>query len=209
MPIRLSVDLPLPLLAVAAILGGCATPGGESVIAPSPAAAQADGPSGAAIASATNAGGEAALRLPFADRPRKLSLNIFGLSYHPDRAGIHASALDNELNPGLGLGYEVHEDERGVIGLEGGIFKDSGRNWATFAGVGYQYKLGQHWRLGADLLAFQSETYNHTRSFLAPIPRLSYDFGPVRVNAVYVPRFGSYSRYSAFGFYFSVPIGTW
>ena len=208
-PIRQLVDLPLPLLAVAAVLGGCATPGDKAATAPPAAVAQSAGQSATARPSAANAGGEVALRPPFADRPRKLSLNIFGLSYHPDRAGIHASRLDNEVNPGLGLSYEVHEDERGVISLEGGVFKDSGRNWAKFAGAGYQYKLGQHWRLGADLLAFQSDTYNHTRSFLAPIPRLSYDFGPVRVHANYVPQFGSYSRYSTFGFYFSVPIGTW
>lgn len=206
MPLRLFVYSPLALLAVAAFLGGCASSGGQLGTAlPS---AQAGGQSAAAIDSATNAGGETGLRQPLPERPRKLSLNIFGLSYHPDRAGIRASRLDNEVNPGLGLSYEMHEDQQGVTSLEGGFFKDSGRNWAKFAGLGYQYKVGRNWRLGADLLAMQSATYNHTRSFLAPVPRISYDFGPVRANAIYVPRFGSYSRYATFGLYFTIPIGT-
>jgi hypothetical protein len=208
-PIRQLVYLPPPLLAVALLLGGCAAPGGQGGTAPPAAQTQPAGQPVTAIDSTRDAGGETGLRPPFVDQPRKLNLNIYGLSYHPDRAGIHASRLDNEVNPGLGLSYEVHEDERGVVGLEGGFFKDSGRNWAKFAGASYQYKLGRHWRLGADLLAMQSQTYNHTRSFLAPIPRISYDFGAVRVNAIYVPQFGSYSRYSTFGFYFTTPIGTW
>ena len=206
MPIRQFEYLPLPLLAVAAVLGGCATPGRELGSAPPSAPMQAAQQSGPSISPDTKAGSEASLQLRSEERSRKLNLNVFGLSYHTDREGTRASRLNNEFNPGLGLSYEVSEDDRGVVGLEGGIFKDSGSNWAKFAGVGYQFKLGQHWRLGADLLAIQSQTYNHTRSFLAPIPRLSHDFGSMRVNAIYVPRFGSYSRYASFGFSFMLGV---
>lgn len=201
--------LPLPLLAVAAVLGGCATSGGQGGSAPPSAQAQAAPQPGTASSTATSAGSEAVLRLPSVDRSRKLNLNIFGLSYHPDRAGSRASRLNNEFNPGLGLSYEVSEDEQRVIALDGGFFKDSGSTWAKFAGVSYQFKFGEHWRLGADLLAIQSPSYNHSRSFLAPIPRISHDFGPLRLNAIYVPKFGSYSRFASFGLYVTTPIGTW
>lgn len=208
-PIRQYEYLPLPLLAVATALAGCGTLGHPAQPVPSSGRAQAAQQAVEPAASAPDAGREASLRLPSADRSGKLNLNVFGISYHTDREGARASRLDNEFNPGLGLSYEVREDDRGVVGLEVGIFKDSGSAWAKFAGAGYQFKLGERWRLGADLLAIQSQTYNHTRSFLAPIPRLSYDFGSVRVNAIYVPQFGSYSRYASFGFYFTMPIGTW
>jgi len=208
-PIRQFEYLPLPLLAVAAALGGCGTLGHQAAAEPPAVRAAAAQEAGPSISSEPKAGREASLQLRSADRPRKLNLNVFGLAYHTDREGARASRLNNEFNPGLGLSYEVSEDERGVVALEGGFFKDSGSTWAKFAGASYQFKFGEHWRLGADLLAIQSPSYNHTRSFVAPIPRISYDFGPLRVNAIYVPQFGSYSRFASFGLYFTTPIGTW
>lgn len=55
------------------------------------------------------------------------------------------------------------------------------------------------------MVALQSETYNDGRLFIAPIPILSYDLGPVKLNALYVPRYGNYNEFAVFGFYFSVP----
>jgi hypothetical protein len=138
----------------------------------------------------------------------RLSINvhIFGLSYHPDRAGTRISHLDNELNVGLGLGYNLYGDDLGVVISEAGFFKDSGRNWAKFAGVGYRFKITDCWKLGADLLAIQSPTYNHGDAFIAPIPRLSYDFSRVKINMVYLPRYKELNRYAAYGLYFTIPI---
>lgn len=139
----------------------------------------------------------------------QLNLHVFGLSYHPDRAGIRTSHLDNEFNAGLGLNYELRSDARSVTSVEAGVFKDSGRNWAKFAGVGYQFKFGERWRLGADLLAIQSETYNHGRGFVAPVPHLTYDFGPVKLNAIYVPRLAPYNPFAVFGIYLTLPLKQW
>jgi hypothetical protein len=135
-----------------------------------------------------------------------VNLHVFGLSYHPDRAGTRISHLDNELNFGLGLGYKLYEDELGVVVSEAGFFKDSGRNWAKFAGVGYGFKLTDGWRLGADLLAVHSPTYNYGSAFVAPIPRLSYDFSRVKVNLVYLPRYKEFNRFAVYGLYFTIPI---
>lgn len=158
---------------------------------------------------ATAASAEGGQGIRPADPRLRLNLHVFGFSYHPDRAGTRTSHLDNELNLGLGLNYELHSDARGVTSLEGGFFKDSGRNWAKFAGVGYQFKLGNRWRLGADLLALHSTTYNNDRAFVAPIPRVTYDFGPVKLNAVYVPRYQELNRFAVFGFYFTMPLRQW
>ena len=113
--------------------------------------------------------------------------------------------MDNELNLGLGLNYTVHEDERGIQFVGAGFYRDSGTRLAKLAGMGYQYKLGR-WRLGGALLGVQSETYNHGRAFIAPLPILTYDLGRVKLNAVYAPRYGQYNEFAVFGFYFSVPL---
>jgi hypothetical protein len=119
---------------------------------------------------------------------------------------VQSSGLDNELNLGLGLNYTVYEDSRGIGFVEAGFYKDSGSNLAKLAGAGYQFKLGRRWRLGGALLGLQSETYNQGSPFIAPLPILTYDFGRVKLNAIYVPRYGEYNAFAAFGFYFSVPL---
>jgi len=100
----------------------------------------------------------------------------------------------------------VHEDRRGVGFVEAGFYRDSGSNLAKVAGAGYQYKLGERWRLGGGLLLVHSETYNHGNAFIAPIPILTYDLGAVKVNALYVPRYRDYNEFAVFGLYFSVPL---
>jgi hypothetical protein len=131
---------------------------------------------------------------------------VYGLSYHPDREGTRNAGLDNQVNLGLGLDYVFHEDQRGVGFVEAGFYRDSGRNTAKLAGLGYQYKLGQHWRLGGAAALLQSQTYNQGDLFVAPFPILSYDFGVAMVNAMYVPRYGDYNHFAVFGFYLSVPL---
>lgn len=136
----------------------------------------------------------------------RLLLDVYGLSYHTNRNGVHAAHLDNEFNPGLGLRYEISENSRGVQFLEAGFYKDSGRHWTALAGPGYQFKLGERWRAGGALLFFDSRTYNHGRAFVAPIPLVSYDFGSFRLNAVYAPRVRDINEFAVFGFYASIPL---
>jgi hypothetical protein len=133
-------------------------------------------------------------------------VQVYGLSYHTDREGVHRKGLDNELNLGLGLNYTVHEDERGIQFVEAGIYRDSGSRAAKIAGMGYQYKLGRSWRLGGVLWGVQSATYNHGDAFIAPLPLLTYDLGRVKLNAIYVPRYGDTNEFAVFGFYLSVPL---
>lgn len=139
---------------------------------------------------------------------RRLSVNlhVFGFSYHPDREGTRVNHLDNEINAGLGFGYRLREDELGLVNSEVGLFKDSGSNWAKFAGVCYLFKLDERWMLGADVLLIQSSSYNFGEAFVAPIPRLTYDFGKVILNAVYVPRYRELNRFAVLGLYITIPL---
>ncbi len=137
---------------------------------------------------------------------QRVLVDVYGLSYHTNRSGVHAARLDNEFNPGLGLKVELSENARGVTFLEAGFYKDSGRRWTALAGPGYQFKLGERWRAGGALLFFDSRTYNHGRPFVAPIPLVSYDFGAFRLNAVYAPRVRDVNEFAVFGFYASIPL---
>ncbi|HEX9718458.1 MAG TPA: hypothetical protein VGA59_01900 [Ramlibacter sp.] len=141
------------------------------------------------------------------ERGSRFNLHVYGFSYHPDRKGTRESGLNNELNLGIGLNYTLRENERHVSFVEFGGFRDSGNHTATVAGVGYQYKFGKRWRLGGALLTVLSPTYNDGRLAFAVLPMVTYDFGPVKLNAMYAPRYRGYNEFAVFGIYFSLPFG--
>jgi hypothetical protein len=136
-----------------------------------------------------------------------LDLNVYGLSWHPDRETIHRLNLDNEVNPGLALHYEFSDTERGIIFGEIGAYQDSGSNLAKLVSLGYQFKFSKHWRIGGALAVVHSLTYNDGVTFLAMIPLITYDLGFVKLNATYLPELGSLNEVDAFGFYISIPFG--
>ena len=138
-----------------------------------------------------------------------LDLNVYGLSYHPDREKVHRLNLDNQVNAGLALHYALIDDARGITFAEAGAYYDSGRNWAKFAALGYQFKFGERWRIGGALAALNSQTYNHGITFVGMIPLVTYDLGRIKLNAVYFPKVANYNEVAAYGFYLSIPFGRW
>ena len=115
--------------------------------------------------------------------------------------------MSNEFNLGIGLNYAFHEDERGLGYVDAGVYQDSGSRLAKLVGAGYQFKVSERLRLGGVLMGVYSQTYNHGRFFIAPLPTATYDLGAVKLNAIYVPRFGEYNQFAVFGLYFSMPLG--
>ena len=132
---------------------------------------------------------------------------MYGFSYHPDREEVHRLNLDNEVNPGLGLHYQLFNDARGITFVEAGAYYDSGRNWANFAALGYQFKIGERWRIGGALSVVHSQTYNSGTTLIGMIPLVTCDLGRIKLNAAYFPKFGDYNEVAAFGFYISIPLG--
>ena len=122
---------------------------------------------------------------------------------------VHELGLDNEFNPGLALHYELRNTPRGITFAELGAYEDSGSSGAIFAGLGYQFKLGEHWRMGGALALMNSETYNDGTSFVGMVPVVTYDARRVKLNAVYFPKVANYNEVAAFGFYISIPLGQW
>lgn len=129
-------------------------------------------------------------------------LNIYGLSYHPDRATVKKYHVDNQTNPGLALNYTF---SNGLF-AEIGAYEDSGYSQANFLSAGYYHRFGR-FRAGGALVLLDSDTYNNGRPFVAPIPSVAVDVGRVRLHAVYFPKVSGFSRIEAYGVYLSVPVG--
>jgi hypothetical protein len=117
-----------------------------------------------------------------------LGINLYGLSYHFDRARARELRVDNEFNPGLGLRYRVPHSERLQWIFDVGLYHDSGRNTAALAGAGALWKVSEGWRLGAGLAAFKSNTYNRGEPFVAPLPLAAYEFRSATLNFTLFPR---------------------
>ena len=139
----------------------------------------------------------------------KLDVNIYGLSYHPDREAVHQKNLDNQFNPGIGLHYTLTDSPRGNFFVEAGAYYDSGSAWAQFAGLGYQFKVSRRWRIGGAVAVVNSPTYNRGTTFVGMIPLITYDLGRIKLNAVYFPKIANYNEVEIFGFYLSFPFSAW
>lgn len=204
----------LPAFAAALALGGCATlehrpesASPDRAPKTAPAEPRTDTVRTADRADPAGASVKPAHEIRPVDHLLHLNLHLYGFSYHTDRQGVRRGGLDNELNLGLGINYVFRENARSVSFVEAGVYRDSGRNWARLAGAGYQFKLGERWRLGGALIGVHSPTYNNGKFFIAPLPILTYDFGTVKLNAIYAPRYKDYNQFAVFGFYLSLPLG--
>ena len=147
-----------------------------------------------------------ALLLPFPAfaQDGQLGLNVYGFSYHFDRDRAKRTGVDNEFNPGLGLRYRKLLDTGWEGFLDGGIYRDSGRNTAVYAGGGALYRVTERLRLGAALALFHSDTYNGGDPFIAPLPVAAYDFDRVTFNMVYLPKVRDFNSINTLGFWLTV-----
>lgn len=127
-------------------------------------------------------------------------VNVYGVSYHPDRAAAHRAGTDNQKNPGLGLNYTFSS---GVF-VEAGFYKDSGSNTAKFTNLGYYYPVGMV-LVGGALTLFHSDTYNGGKVFIAPVPSAAIEFKRFRVHGIWFPKVSGFNEVEAFGFYVSAP----
>lgn len=146
----------------------------------------------------------AVLALPASGRAGEFGVNVYGLSYHLDRARARELRVDNEVNTGLGVRYRLLQSERFDWVFDADAYHDSGRNTALVAGAGAFWKLTPGLRLGAALALFDSDTYNRGRTFIAPLPVAAYELGPLTLNFVYLPKFRDVNPVSTLGFWVTI-----
>ncbi len=128
-----------------------------------------------------------------------LGISFFGLSYHFDRDRARALGVDNRVNPGLGVRYRFAQRDRWSFDVEAAAYYDSGRNTAVVAGVAALWHVGRGFHAGGALTLFNSPTYNNGRAFVAPIPLVAYDWGPVTLNATFLPKIERYNDVATLG----------
>ena len=129
-----------------------------------------------------------------------MGINLYGLSYHVERDKAKELGFDNEVNPGLGLRYRLPR-ERFDWFLDGGAYRDSGRNAAVYAGGGVFWKATGGLRLGGALALFHSDTYNDGDAFIAPAPLAAYEWRAASLNVVYFPKVSGINDINTFGFW--------
>lgn len=139
----------------------------------------------------------------------ELGVNLYGLSYHFDRAKAQAIEADNTVNPGLGFRYRFADSGRWQFFADGGVYYDSGRNTAKYAGVGALWSVASGFQAGAALAVFHSDTYNGGRAFLAPLPMLAWDVGPVTLNLIFSPKMSRFNDVATLGFWVTLWPGRW
>ena len=144
-----------------------------------------------------------------ATRAGEIGINVYGLSYHFDRARARAIGVDNEVNAGLGVRWRFAESGRWQFFADAGVFNDSGNNTAVLAGAGALWHAGGGFQIGAALAALNSDTYNDGRVFIAPLPLVAWDMGPVTLNATFFPKIERYNDIATIGLWLTLWPGRW
>ncbi len=133
----------------------------------------------------------------------ELGINLYGLSYHFERDRAKASGKDNQVNPGLGLRWRMPRRDFDWF-LDGGAYRDGGRNAAVYAGGGAFWKPTERLRLGAALAYFHSDTYNRGHAFIAPLPLAAYEWRAVSLNLMYAPKLSGVNDINTLGFWITL-----
>lgn len=139
----------------------------------------------------------------------ELGINVYGFSYHFERARAREVGFDNQVNPGLGLRYQRPWRERLDFFVDAGAFRDSGRNTAVVAGAGGLWQASARLRLGAALAVLDSDTYNRGNTALTPIALAAWELGPATLNVTFFPRISEVNEISTLGFWLTLWPARW
>jgi len=135
-------------------------------------------------------------------------VNVYGLSYHWDREAAKKYDWNNEFNPGLGVRYQLGSWLKADTFVEGGVYRDSGRNTAVYGAAALLWPLDEakRFNLGAALTAFNSDTYNKGDPFIAPLPLFALRFDKVVVNLPHFPEVKGFNKVNTTAMYFTFPL---
>ena len=150
---------------------------------------------------------EFALLLGFAIVPAMahadLGINVYGLSYHLDQDKAKELGVDNQVNPGLGVRWRERKSTWDWF-ADAGVYRDSGRNTAKLAGAGALWHASERVRLGGALAFLNSNTYNGGKSFIAPLPVVTYEGRPLTLNMVVLPKVHDLNDINTLGFWLTL-----
>ncbi len=132
-----------------------------------------------------------------------LGINLYGISYHILDINQHRDNL-NEFNPGFGVRASFGGSSSGTFFLEGGFFKDTFRNRATYLSTGYMFRTWRQFRLGLNAGIYKTNSINGGSGIVAIVPMASYTVKFVTLNVAYLPRYEGINAYHTFTAYMTV-----
>jgi hypothetical protein len=130
----------------------------------------------------------------------KLSANL----YQSDSENIRLSRLAGERNGGVALDSQFHDENRIAAHYDSKALQTSWRGKPEVTWKSYKFSLNDRWQLGADMPDILNAHSGDGSGSLIPIPRLTYDFGPVKFSSLYFPRVQDYNLNAVMGLYLTV-----
>ncbi len=131
-----------------------------------------------------------------------LELNVYGLSHHVLKEGESRNYL-NEVNTGFGIRAVTGSDSTSWFLFEGGRFKDTFENQATYGSIGFLLRVYGQFRIGLNLAAYQTESLR-AHVVAAPLPMATYTLWRVTLNVIYLPKYQGMNPFHTFGAYASL-----
>lgn len=111
-----------------------------------------------------------------------LEFNVYGISHHLLEEWQSRDRL-NEVNTGFGIRAVSGSDSTSWFIMEGGKFKDTFENQATYGSIGLLLRVHGQFRIGLNLAAYQTESLR-AHVVAAPLPMATYSLWRVTLNVI-------------------------
>lgn len=131
-------------------------------------------------------------------------INVFGLSYHPDRQTEDGFNF-REFNPGIGLRHWVQVSEWRQTTLDAGLYLDSGGYLLIYGAAVFQFRVWKPLYVSTAIGLLKTDNLNNGKPFIAAIPGLMLNFESFQLNMMYIPAV-EMNPYTAFGFYGTIKL---
>ena len=124
-------------------------------------------------------------------------LQPFGIYYHSNSELLRKYHLANKHYGSGYLDNDIHDANHLTTSLVSTTVpaerhKKTKDPWSKF-----QFLLNDRWQLGADF----PDIKNFANGSYIPTPRLTYDYGAVKLSTLYLPQIQSYNQFSVMGLY--------
>lgn len=138
------------------------------------------------------------------DEQHPLKLPHPGLSYHSDSAELRINHLENRRHGTSSADDHFYNTDRkptrqgSINNIDSEPPVKANTPWSRL-----QLKLNHRWLLDADLSNMGSMPYENSHGFM-PTPRLSYEFGSLKLVSRYIPHIQDYNASAVTAIYLSI-----
>jgi hypothetical protein len=121
--------------------------------------------------------------------------------YYSDNERVRKLNMASMHNESIYLDTNFQDETRLPAHLKNKTLDDGWHSKPKVPWSRFQFELNDRWQLGADLPDLKNFANGDGHLDLVPIPRLSYDFGSVKLTSLYIPQIQDYNLTSVMGLY--------